>query len=229
MKFPSAMLFHIMVSVMLFQSIASASTIVDKREQIVLKDKDARLEKLKAFRTAVKAEVSKLGKLAYDHDLLFIKNFFETRVKNEAEEFLKNLTSCPYPDPNLVRQTQEYLRHLNAYPYHTPWFQNRTNLGEFESLVNLCHESIILVQEPPNLLKTYIANIPNDLNRCKTVLTRGYQWYSFVDLVHNQTGLFTDCAENGKNVQKIEMDAYQDAIDNFIVAVSDAREGIRHG
>jgi hypothetical protein len=77
-------------------------------------------------------------------------------------------------------------------------------------------------------LKTYIANIPNDLNRCKTVLTRGY-YGDIVDLAHNQTGLFKDCAENGKNVQKIEMDAYQDAIDNFIVAVSDAREGIRHG
>jgi hypothetical protein len=81
-----------------------------------------------------------------------------------------------------------------------------------------------MVREPPNILNWYSIVIPQTFAECQQVLTSNY--YSvdkeLVDFAtKNET--WTECLQFSNNKREIELEAYQDFLDNYLVAAIAAR------
>jgi hypothetical protein len=177
------------------------------------------LEKIQTFRAFVKAEFVSLESLLIENDERF-KDEFSLKVKKQVKEFISAVEANPWPDPRLLERAGRYLNHLNTYPITL-----ESRHGISERLINICGDNISLVQEPPNILKHYESVIPASFYACKQVITSNY-YYNDAQLVDfatkNET--WTECLKYSSDMREIELEAYQNLIDKFIVAVIEARK-----
>jgi hypothetical protein len=177
------------------------------------------VEKIKAFRAFVKAEFVKLGSLLVENDERFQEEF-SLKLTKQAQDFISVVEANPWPDPRLLERAKRYLNHLNTYPIAIG-----VRRYTADNLLYHCGDNIALVQEPPNIMKYYRSVLPADVYSCKQVMT-SYYYSTDSELVDfatkNET--WTECLQYRNNKQEIELEAYQNVLDKFIVAVIGVRQ-----
>ncbi|KAJ3316107.1 hypothetical protein HDV04_000317 [Boothiomyces sp. JEL0838] len=171
------------------------------------------LEKLKQFRIKAKQDIQDFDNLAAKTVEEFKANF-DARFVELVRKNIEEMSNSKWPNRAMLDQAKMFLNQLEKREIQIQHASPQYGLKN----------SIVMVQEPPNILERLYFYLPMSTEECGKTLS-GINYYNhIIDQVTAGSSLLEECVSFGKAKYEQHIEAGQELIDKLIVGVKKARQ-----